>query len=451
MTSVETKAEPVKLFEFVEQLQMQGRQASVEAKRAALQEHVDEFAARQLGRRRGAPKSSVRLEQISSWQCSRCASARAGEFNYAGSYRRRVVFDDGEVQLRIPRVRCRCGGNVKTDFDPVLPKRKRHWHDLNLRAVELYLEGLSTRAIRRYFAHRGVQVGISSIAGKPAAFREVDINAGVPAERVQALSADAAFFRAAGGLRAHYYVHEVLRRDEPLVREGKQVAWYSTGKVLACHMEEKETAQGWERVFEGLVARGVGGPDCSPWLVSDGNQGLLSAADLCLSWSVRQRCVWHIGYRVRGQALPQHKEALERDALWVFGAADVTGARGRLARFVSVWGEREAEAVSSVCRKFEEGVEYLRHPQVEIKPRTVGISERYNQEPKRRFKAMRGFGSVGNMEAMTRLIALRHNCLLDRADWLDHAARSVWDVPISAVEQQQLNSTQTTPYTKEGT
>lgn len=451
MTSVETNAKPVKLYEFVDEFAVQARQASVEAKRDALQQHVDEIAAHQLGRGRGQGKPAALDDQISSWQCSNCGSARAGDFNYAGSYRRQIAFSDGEVELRIPRVRCRCGGNVKADFGAALPKRKRHWYDLDLMAVELYLEGHSTRAVKRYFARRDVQVGISSIAGKLAAFREVDINANVPVERLKALSADAAFFRAGGGLRAHYYVHEVLKRDEPLVREGKQVAEYRTGKVLACHLEEKETAQGWERTFEGLVARGVGGPEASVWLVSDGNQGLLSAADLCLPWSLRQRCVWHIGYRARERALPRHKEALERDALWVFGAADVASARGRLERFVSRWREREADAVGSVCRKFEEGVEYLRHPEVEIKPRTVGISERYNQEPKRRFRSMRRFGSERNMEAMTRLIALRHNCLLDRADWLAHAARSAWDLPISAVERQQLQSTQPTPYTEEGT
>jgi len=62
----------------------------------------------------------------------------------------------------------------------------------------------------------------------------------------------------------------------------------------------------------------------------------------------------------------------------------------------------------------------------------VGISERGNQEPKRRFRAMRGFGAERNMVAMTRLIALRHNCIIDRTDWLAHAAQSVWTTPISA-------------------
>jgi len=112
---------------------------------------------------------------------------------------------------------------------------------------------------------------------------------------------------------------------------------------------------------------------------------------------------------------------------------------------------KEPDAVNSVARKFQLGVEYLRHPEFPVRPRTVGISERYNQEPKRRFRSMRGFRNEQNMKAMTRLIALRHNCIIDRIDWLNYAAQSVWDAPIPAATTQQQHGPKPPPYTKQGT
>ena len=55
------------------------------------------------------------------------------------------------------------------------------------------------------------------------------------------------------------------------------------------------------------------------------------------------------------------------------------------------------------------------------------------------------------MIAMTRLIALRHNCILDRTDWLAHAARSVWSQPVTTTTAQQHQHPANGPYTIEGT
>jgi hypothetical protein len=65
-----------------------------------------------------------------------------------------------------------------------------------------------------------------------------------------------------------------------------------------------------------------------------------------------------------------------------------------------------------------------------VRPRTIAISERYHQEAKRRFRPGRGFGSERNLQAMVRLLALRHNCLIDRIDRLEYAARRRWGQPV---------------------
>jgi len=430
MSSVGADVREVKLVKFVAHAVARGHGASVSVKLGLLQEHIDTMAAEELGRRAGEAKGAHLDGQVSRWRCSRCGSRRKGDLSYNGAYRRVFAFADGSGEVRIPRIRCRCGGNVCPDFGPVVPARRRHWHDLNLTAVELHVEGLSLRGVRRYLARRGVQVGLSSLARMLGAFAEVDINAGLGGRELEALSLDAAFWRVAGGSRAHLYAHEVRARDKPLVRGEREVAWHRTGKVVGCGLAAEESGEAWEALIGGLVADGVVDSQKAVFAATDGNQGLMAALEMELPWSIRQRCVWHIGYRTRARIIhAANREPLERDALWVFGARDVAAARGRLERFMARWHHVEPDAAESVGDKFMAGVEYLRHPERAVRPRTIAISERYNQEAKRRFRPGRSFGSERNLAAMVRLLALRHNCLIDGIDWVGYAARWLWQAP----------------------
>ena len=451
MASVEAQPPVVKLAQFIEQVVAQARAAGLAELARLLQAHVDRIAAYELGRAPGEPKTMAHDRQRSRWRCSRCGSQRKGDFSYSGHYLRVVDTAQGSLRLRIPRLRCRCGGNISPDFGAALPKRQRHWYDLRLTAVELHVEGLSYRGLQRHLARQGCAVGLGGLSHHLARFCGVDINASTAGRYADCVTADAAFARVAGACEAHYYAHEVLLRDTPLVRDGKPVAWYRTGKVLACHVSAEETLEGWSGVFEQLVGRDMIAFGQPVGLVSDGNRGLLTAADEWLPWSVKQRCNWHIAHRARDKAGADNKDALERSVLWVFKARNTAEACTRLKAFADRWQSREPEATRSVVRKFASGIEHLQHPQMPILPRTVGLSERYNQEPKRRWKAMRGFGNAACMEAMMRLIALRHNCLIDRMDWLTYAAQSVWDAPVTAPTAQQQQRLTPTAYTTTGT
>jgi len=451
MRSVGIVSGVVNLYVLIADAVTRGREASVAVKAQMVQSALDAIAAREAGRYPGQPRPAED-GPLSAWRCSSCGSRRKCDFNYSGSYKRTVVFADGDARVRIPRLRCRCGGNVPGNFEPVLWRYQRHWYDLLQAAVGLIVEGMSLRAVRRHFARLGVHVGLSSLARTVGMFADVDINAEIGERVVEALSLDAAFWRAGGDSRAHLYAHEVRMRDEPLVRDGREIAWYKTGKVVGIGLAEEETQQAWQALLTEMISGGVVDSSDELFVTCDGNQGLLSAVEMELPWATVQRCVWHIGYRTRSKIVDgEHRDALERDALWVFNADSVEGARGRLHRFMARWRENELEAAESVGRKFMEGVEYLRHPDRMVRPRTAAISERYNQEAKRRFRPGRSFGSERNMRAMTRLLALRHNCIIDRTDWLEHAARWLWQVPATAPTTQQQQRAQPQPYTNDGT
>lgn len=451
MASVDMFSGAVKLHGVIAEAIRRAQEASVAAKIKMLQAMVDGRVAREAGRYPREPRPPED-GPLSAWCCSRCGSRRKCDFNYNGSYTRTVVFADGDAGVRIPRLRCRCGGNVPGDFAPVLQRYQRHWYDLLVAAVGLIVEGMSLRAAQRQFARRGVYVGLSSLARAVGMFADVDINADIDQRVVEALSLDAAFWRVDGEQRAHLYAHEVCRRDEPLVRDGREVAWYRTGKVLGVGLAEEETQQAWQDLLGDVVQAGLVDSSEEVFVTSDGNRGLLSAVEMELPWAAVQRCVWHIGYRTRSKIVDgAHREALERDALWVFNGEDVEAAWERLGQFMARWRDSEPEAAASVGRKFMMGVEYLRHPDREVRPRTAAISERYNQEAKRRFRPGRSFGSQRNLQAMTRLIALRHNCIQDRKDWLEHAARWLWQAPATAPTTQQQQRALPHPYTNGGT
>ena len=65
--------------------------------------------------------------------------------------------------------------------------------------------------------------------------------------------------------------------------------------------------------------------------------------------------------------------------------------------------------------------------------------------------AGRSFGGERNLQAMTRLLALRHNCIIDRIDWVGYAARWLWQTPVTAPTTQQQQRAQPHPYTNRGT
>lgn len=58
-----------------------------------------------------------------------------------------------------PRLRCRCGGNVRADCGALLPARQRLWYDLIPAALELWRGGQSLRAVPEHVARHGMWVG----------------------------------------------------------------------------------------------------------------------------------------------------------------------------------------------------------------------------------------------------------------------------------------------------
>ena len=390
-----------------------------------LQELVDAVASGELGRRRGEPRRASQEGELSSWQCSRCGSRLRRDFSYSGSYPRTIVFADGSGRLRIPRIRCRCGGSVPPDFGALLPKRKRHWHDLGLTVIELYGEGQSYRAVQRWLRRRAVFVGLGGLPRVVAQCRDVGLHAAPEAGRWLALQADGAYWRVSGGSRAILQVTEVLPRTRPKTVGGHLVQ-YETGQVVSSLIAPDESTGHWMAAFDELMRRRWVTEAGEVFLTSDGHGGLVGAAQEVFGFPRLQRCTWHIGHRARDYAPAGQEQAVKNAVHWVFNAADLGEATERFGRFRRRWQTTAPEAVASVARKLPDAVNHWTAIDCPVRTKTTAIAERHNLEYKRRLRAAHGLQRQENLAAIVRLIDLKHNCIRQPgADWLHCVANDL--------------------------
>ena len=408
----------VKLSAVVELLTEEGREASAERKAELLQELVDAYTEEELGRGRGERRRGAQEGRVSSWRCSRCGSQQAADFRYSGSYPRTVVFAEGTARLRIPRIRCRCGGSVPPDFGALLPKRKRHWHDLELTVMEQYGEGMSYRAVQRWLRRRGVFVGLGGLPTIVARCRDVGLHAQPQAGRWWALQADGAYWRAQKRSQALLHVTEVLPREKPL-RVGRHVVRFRTGQVVGSMIAPEESTEQWLIPFQELLRRGWVKEAGEVFLTSDGHGGLVGAAEEVFGFPRLQRCTWHIAHRARDYAPPDQAQAVENAVHWIFNATDPGEAVERFRSFRQKWQAIAPEAVASVARKLPAAVNHWLATDCPVRPKTAAIAERHNLEYKRRLRAAHGLERQENLAALVRLIDLKHNCIRQPgADWL---------------------------------
>jgi len=408
----------VKLSTVVEWVMEEGRCASVARKGELLQAFIDEVVAQELGRERNEPVRASEAGRISRWRCSRCGSPRAAEFRYSGSYGRGVVFAEGSATLRIPRIRCRCGGSVPPDFGALLPKRKRHWHDLALTVIEQYGEGLSYRAIQRWLRRRTVFVGLGGLPAKVAACRDVGLHAQPQPGAWWALQADGAYWPVGGRKRAILHVIEVLRREEPRTVGGHLVQ-HETGQVVGSVIAAEESTGTWMLPFQGLMRPRWVTEAGEVFLTSDGHGGLVGAAQEVFGFPCLQRCTWHIAHAAREYAPPGRAQAVENAVHWVFNADTWAEATERFRTFCRKWETIAPDAVASVARKLPAAATHWLAIHCPVRPKTAAIAERHNLEYKRRLRAAHGLEREDNFAALVRLIDLKHNCNRQPgADWL---------------------------------
>jgi transposase-like protein len=342
-----------------------------------LQKSLEAEVAGELG-----DHGAVRTESLTLWHCRKCAERSAKQFRRNGHYRRCLTVREGTIALRMPLVRCRCGGYVEIPWQTV-DKRARYWLDVELDGIRHYLMGMSYRLVGDA-ASTAAQTSISHVQ---------------PWRTMQAVGT----YTCANPVSFAPCPHSIVLDEAYISVDGEKlvflIAVADDGRVLAVWGPTQRTLAKWQELLEWLTERGISPVQGLVGVTADGDSAIREAVHLVWPRVVLQQCVWHILERVADQVAEVYGTEAAQVEQIVDQAARIflrnpekpramERARVRLTTFVIAHqGTAWADVVS---RAFEEGTEYLRTPGL---MRTNGAAERLIKDLRRRMRPMDGFKS----------------------------------------------------------
>ncbi|HEY7064814.1 MAG TPA: transposase [Chloroflexota bacterium] len=295
-----------------------------------------------------------------------------------GHYPRTLLTLLAAVVVRVPRLRCCCGGTIPLGFATV-GRYQRGWGDLQERARELAGLCVSLADTRTVLAwHSGQPVAASTLQAwdeQAAALAEA-LRQG-PLERVPPVVL-------LDGLWLRLFVETGERftdrqgRDRPRVRCERAVLLVAYGVdpgsgarwLLDWERAAREDQASWQRLLERLQARGLSSAAGFTLFVHDGGSGLDAAlGEVSFGPGVlRQRCVFHVLRTVRDavRGTPgmtrEAKRARRREVLaaarTIWDPTEPQTCRRRWQAFAATWRAREPDAVAALERAFDATLGY---------------------------------------------------------------------------------------------
>jgi transposase-like protein len=354
----------------------------------------------------GQPRSGV----ARTGRCRRCQSRLRADFRRNGHYRRRLLVLEGQISVRVPLVRCKCGGYVDIEWR-ILVKGARVWFDVRLAMVRHYLAGMSYRKTADAVSSRGA-AHISHLAGWRAMQKAGFAGRKPPVitECPGIVILDEMYVWVAGKKRVFLLVIDCR------------------GRILGCAGPTARSVEEWRKLLEALSERGVSPERGLKNVVADGDISIQEAVRLVWGQVGIQDCVWHILARVREQASEAYGNRSPLVSQIVHEARGVlmhdtrtqetrAAAAGKLAEFSNKHEGRPW--VNTVARTFARATAYLQSPSL---PRTNGTAERTIKETRRRVKTMDGFRSLEGAMNFMAVFMQCHNGLRESA--LTHARLS---------------------------
>lgn len=137
------------------------QQAVREVLEQALRDEVTALLGRTRSQRRDLDDATI-VEAC----CNRCQTRYRREFCRDGTYKRTVLSLDTDVEVRVPRLSCVCGGVVDFEFVHLEPYN-RLWFDLEERGRELAGLCVSLRDSVQVLAWRNAQpISIATLNGR---------------------------------------------------------------------------------------------------------------------------------------------------------------------------------------------------------------------------------------------------------------------------------------------
>tara|TARA_B100000959_G_scaffold263413_1_gene302798 strand:- start:48 stop:1235 length:1188 start_codon:yes stop_codon:yes gene_type:complete len=316
---------------------------------------------------------SDRSEYLGATPYERCAS-RSG---YANGFKDKTVKTRlGELALRVPQTR-------DSEFYPQsLEKGLRSERALLLSIAEMYVQGVSTRRVKRIVEEMcGMQVSSTQVSRAASQLDEL-----LEAWRTRKLGS---------------YRYIVLDARYEKVRQGGQVldaaVLIACGvkaeghrDVLGCSISLSEAEIHWREFLSSLKDRGVHGIEL---ITSDAHEGLAAARKAVFPSIPWQRCQFHLQQNA-GQYVPSQsmRQPVAADIRSIFQAPDREEAQRLLEKFIEKYTEKMPKLVQWAEENLPEGFTVFSLPATHRRRmRTTNLLERVNQEIRRRTRVVRLF------------------------------------------------------------
>ncbi|HEX8243753.1 MAG TPA: transposase [Longimicrobium sp.] len=423
--------------------------------RAAVEAALEAEVTAWLGRARYTPRRSAPPRGLGA-VCSTCLQDRTWRTYRAGHYRRTLLTLQAAVTIRVPRLRCCCGGNIPVAFATV-GRYQRGWGDVQERARELAGLCVSLADARQILAwSNGQPVAASTLQGwgEQAAPLADAVRQGPLGRVPPVVLLDGLWIKLQVETGERY--RDQAGRERPRTRRVRVPLLVAYGVdpitgerwLVDWERAEQEDQASWQVLLERLHARGLTSAARFTLFVHDGGSGLEAAlSELDVGPGVlRQRCVFHVlrnvGDAVQGEAgRPRAaKRARRREVLHaargIWDTSERATALQRWRQFQQTWQAREPQAVATLERALDATLAYCTAVGWAREPgdhwalhhlRTTSALERVNRALRQKARPVGVFRAEQAVAAAVALVATHRHWLLDADpaadDWADEFER----------------------------
>jgi len=305
----------------------------------------------------------------------------------------------GRLELMVPKDR---EGRFQTEL---FEKYQRNEKALVLAIIEMYIQGVSTRKVKKITEELcGLEISKSQVSTLAKGLdKEVQKWRTRPlTKRYPNLVVDARYER--------------IRRDGSVIPQGVLIVVGIDAEgyrdVLGVWCADSESESSWSMVFRDLKERGLHGVS---YIVSDDHTGLTKAIARQFQGAIWQRCQVHFIRNVLSKVPKKDKGKILAHLREITGASSLESAQNRLRDAVDALQTSHPKAADLLDEHGEEILAVYALPEAQWKRmRTTNMLERFNEEIKRRTRVVRIFP---NEQACIRLISVL--AMEENEHWMD--------------------------------
>lgn len=297
----------------------------------------------------------------------------------------------GKLHLEIPQTR-------EISFYPtILEKGQRSERALALAIAEMYVNGVSTRRVKRI---------TEELCGLEISSTQVSKLAQILDEELEKFRT-----RRLGTIKYLYLDARYEKvREAGAVRDlavltaiGVNAEGYREVLAISCSLSEAEIH--WRKFLEELLARGLKGVEL---IISDDHAGLKKARKAVLPGTPWQRCLFHMAQNAMHYAPSHHlRREVAQSVRDIYQSLDANEAKIRMKQAALKYEEKAPKFSQWLEENIEEGLTFFEFPREHWKKiRTNNPSERLSQEFKRRTRVARLFPNIASCERLITAIGV---------------------------------------------